>query len=86
MQGERPHHGMVDRTSYEASVQTGDAELEKLRTAHAIYFALRSVPPSVLAEHLDGSRVKHLIRRSRKQGAPGEHEHWLAVQRAQRGC
>ena len=75
---------LVDLASYEAQAYEGGTELEKARTADAIYFALRSVPPSVLAEYLDASRVNRLIRRSRGCGAPGEHEHWLAVRDAQK--
>ena len=76
---------MVDLASYETQGSGGGPAMDKLRQAHAIYFALRSVPPSVLAEHLDASRVNRLVRRSQKYGAPGEHEHWLVVQSAQRG-
>jgi hypothetical protein len=75
---------LVDLASFETSPGE-ELDLEGLRTAHAIYFALRAVPADVLAEHLDAARVQQLVRRARREGAPGELEHWLAVRRAQQG-
>jgi hypothetical protein len=75
---------MVELASYEVPAFGTEKDLERSRTARAIYYALHAVPPATLAEHLDESQVKHLIRRARREGAAGEHEHWLNVQRVQR--
>ena len=75
---------MVELASFEVPAFGNEKDLEKSRTARAIYFALQAVPPTTLALHLDEAQVKQLIRRARREGAAGEHEHWLAVQRAQR--